>query len=169
MTQPEKQEDSSPPSSAELHTEKSSTSESSVKQDSTPAIIRGQIHLARFEGPIPPPETLQQYENVLPGSAERILKMVENQSLHRQEMEKRLIGARCRDSLWGIVAGVIAVLAFATVAWYAIIKGHPTAATFLGTGTIVGIVSVFIYGTRASRKEQDARAKTLNNIWRRES
>lgn len=41
-----------------------------------------------FSGPIPPPQTMAGYETALPGSADRILKMAEEQSAHRQEMEK---------------------------------------------------------------------------------
>lgn len=41
-----------------------------------------------FLGPLPPPETLAQYEQVLPGSAERIMVMAENQAEHRQSLEE---------------------------------------------------------------------------------
>ena len=43
----------------------------------------------KFAGPIPPPPVMKQYEEILPGSADRILKMAENQSEHRQWMEKK--------------------------------------------------------------------------------
>ena len=42
-----------------------------------------------FAGPIPPPSMMKQYEGTLPGSADRILKMAENQSEHRQSLEKQ--------------------------------------------------------------------------------
>ena len=38
----------------------------------------------KFAGPIPPPPIMKRYEEILPGSANRILKMAENQSEHRQ-------------------------------------------------------------------------------------
>ena len=41
-----------------------------------------------YKGPIPPPNMFKAYEEVLAGSADRILTMSENQSKHRQEMEK---------------------------------------------------------------------------------
>ena len=43
----------------------------------------------KFAGPIPSPPVMKQYEETLPGSADRILKMAENQSEHRQWMEKK--------------------------------------------------------------------------------
>ncbi len=35
-----------------------------------------------FSGPLPPPEVFAKYEQILSGSADRILKMAENQSTH---------------------------------------------------------------------------------------
>ena len=40
-----------------------------------------------FRGSIPPPEVLKGYEEVLEGAAERILKMAEDEALHRRETE----------------------------------------------------------------------------------
>lgn len=44
------------------------------------------IHV--FEGPIPPPSILQDYEVVIPGAAERLIKAFEDESTHRRAMEK---------------------------------------------------------------------------------
>jgi len=40
-----------------------------------------------FAGPLPPPYIMQGYENILPGSADRILKMAEGEQSHRHAME----------------------------------------------------------------------------------
>ena len=40
-----------------------------------------------FQGPIPPPVALEGYERVVPGAAERILRMAEQEALHRQALE----------------------------------------------------------------------------------
>src|SRR3989338_1832853 len=42
-------------------------------------------------GPLPAPETLQKYNQILPGLADRIVKMAENQSIHRQKLESRVV------------------------------------------------------------------------------
>jgi uncharacterized membrane protein len=47
----------------------------------------------RFEGPIPPPAVLQGYEQILPGAAERILRMAEQQAAHRHSLELKSINA----------------------------------------------------------------------------
>lgn len=40
-----------------------------------------------FSGPLPSPEILQQYNNVIEDGAERVVKMAENQSKHRMQLE----------------------------------------------------------------------------------
>lgn len=42
---------------------------------------------SRFSGPIPPPNVLKDYEEVIPGSADRIISMAEMQLHHRMTME----------------------------------------------------------------------------------
>jgi uncharacterized membrane protein len=45
--------------------------------------------ISQFVGPIPPPDLLKKYEDALDGAADRIIKMAEKQSAHRQWMEKQ--------------------------------------------------------------------------------
>ena len=47
------------------------------------------LHLKEeYSGPIPHPNILKQFEEVIPGSADRILKMAEKEQEHRHEFEK---------------------------------------------------------------------------------
>lgn len=42
-----------------------------------------------FSGPLPPPEVLARYNDALPGGAERIVALAEQQAKHRRKMEAR--------------------------------------------------------------------------------
>lgn len=42
----------------------------------------------KFSGPLPPARELQAYEQVVPGAADRIVKMAEDEALHRRAQEK---------------------------------------------------------------------------------
>ncbi len=55
----------------------------------------------RFQGPLPPPQMLREYEDVFSGCADRIVAMAERQSAHRQAMEKVALRQRTRRSVWG--------------------------------------------------------------------
>lgn len=52
------------------------------------------VEAASFKGPIPPPSLFGQYEEVLPGSADRILALTENQQSHRHKCEMEVLNAK---------------------------------------------------------------------------
>jgi len=58
-------------------------------------------------GPIPSPHTLEHYDNIEPGAANRIITMAENQAAHRQFIEKKAISSNVRDSLLGVIFAFI--------------------------------------------------------------
>ena len=110
---------------------------------------------AYFRGPLPPPEILARYEDVLPGAAERIITMAENQSAHRIEIEKTVINARSRDSLLGICSGLAIGLAALGACVYIIVSGYPVYDSIIGASGLGGLVGVFVYGTRENRSERE--------------
>lgn len=56
-----------------------------------------------FSGPIPHPDIMKKYEDILPGATDRIIAMAEIQASHRQAMERKMIEAESRDGLLGVV------------------------------------------------------------------
>ncbi len=54
--------------------------------------------------PLPLPQLLEGYERIVPGSAERILKMAEEQQTHRQRLERQALQIEPRNSFAGIYA-----------------------------------------------------------------
>ncbi|MBR0575670.1 DUF2335 domain-containing protein [Proteiniclasticum sp. BAD-10] len=108
---------------------------------------------SEFSGPLPPPEIFEKYEEICPGAADRILSMAENQSTHRQQIEKAFIFSRNKQSIAGTyIAGAIATSAIicGTVLLLndkniqGIVVIVTTAFTFFGTS---------VYGKRAARKQ----------------
>lgn len=53
--------------------------------------ITGIMQQEKFEGPIPHPKILQQYEKVYPGSAKTIIDMAVKEQEHRHEMDKTIV------------------------------------------------------------------------------
>lgn len=63
---------------------------------------------SHFSGPLPPPDTLVDYESVLPGSADRIFRRFELQSDHRMLMEAQVIDGNVFSQKTGsIVSGIL--------------------------------------------------------------
>ena len=67
--------------------------------------VSQEIRGAFFGGPIPPPDILAGYDQVVPGAADRIITMAETQSRHRQEIEKSIINSDIRNSKLGLWLG----------------------------------------------------------------
>ena len=112
-----------------------------------------------FSGPIPPPSIIKGYEEIMPGAAERIIAMAENQAKHRQDMEKIMVNAEARDSLLGVVfAFILGVGCLVTSAIIVICVPEKTGAISSAMVGITGIASIivgFIKGTRAGSSKSD--------------
>ena len=62
---------------------------------SVQAIARVTNH--QFQGPVPHPGTLAGYERILPGAADRIMKMAEDDAEHQRKIECLAIENVARD------------------------------------------------------------------------
>jgi len=60
-----------------------------------------------YQGPIPPVADFAGYERILPGAADRILKMAENQAGHRQSLERRALTGDLVKAMMGTVLAYI--------------------------------------------------------------
>jgi uncharacterized membrane protein len=92
---------------------------------------QGRVISALFSGPIPPPNALEAYERICPGSADRILSLWERQVDHRQGLEKVGVSASVRHEWWGMhyafiltvslmLTGIVFVYKGKSVGWLAI-------------------------------------------------
>lgn len=114
---------------------------------------------ASFSGPLPPPNILKAYDEIIPNGAERIFKMAENQSSHRQNLESSVVKSNSRDSLLGIISAFIISIFTVAAGAFCITSGHPVAGTILGGAGLASIVGTFIYGTRSEREERIEKVK----------
>jgi len=115
-----------------------------------------------YEAPLPPPRMLEQYEHVLPGSADRLIKRMEAQSEHRHGLENRKIDADIKSEKRGqVFAFILAGLAIIG-SFYLIATGKDR----LGIGTFIttfaGLISVFVVG-KINQSRQLARKRAEMN------
>ncbi|MEY8283230.1 DUF2335 domain-containing protein [Lachnospiraceae bacterium 50-23] len=112
-----------------------------------------------FSGPIPPPNIIEGYEKVLPGSADRIISMAERQSEHRQKMELKMINAESRDGLLGVVfafmLGLGCIIAAVIMVFLVPQNAGAIAGALLGVTGIGSITSSFISSTRRNNRKND--------------
>ena len=127
--------------------------------DNTESILAlKQESIEHFQGPLPSPEVLSQYENLCPGTAERIILMAEVEQAHRHKTESKMVGAESRDSLLGIVCATVLGMMCAVVGASIAVKiksncGILTGGLVSATG-IGSIVGTFLKGTMNSWKNR---------------
>jgi len=124
-----------------------------VKQDE---ILTYQTMLTTFQGPLPHPDILKGYNEVVPNGAERIFALAEKQTEHRMSLERKVIDEEIRLSLRGQNFGFILGLTGLTLSALLAFLGHEVVAGIFASTTIIGLVTVFVVGKKLSLKDDDS-------------
>ena len=128
------------------------------------ALQPGEMSFSLFVGPLPEPDTLRNYDEIVPGYAKKLaalhlrtakqsLDIQQSEVTHRQQLERDEQATISRDVMAqrGIersgkqVGAVVAIVALALCGWVAWL-GHPAAATAIGLSVPVGLLTAFIFG-----------------------
>lgn len=115
-------------------------------------------------GPLPPAREFAGYESVLPGAAERILRMAEREQDRRIEADRAaddrdhtLVQAQAKLALRAQLITAVVVLGFVAIVAIAVVKGQQlagVAATLAALATIIYAIN----GFRRHRGAHDAEA-----------
>ena len=109
--------------------------------------------LQSFSGPLPHPELLRNYNEIIPGAAERILSMAEAEAAQQHNMERLALQCASSEARLGQWFGlIIGICAFITVI-IAVILGAEKTAMVVGGTTVVGLVTVFVAGHKPQPNE----------------
>ena len=112
-------------------------------------------------GPIPPPQVLREYNEIMPGLAERIVAQAERQTEHRISLENKVIGSDIARSRQGLLCGFIVAIVCVIGGVAVAIAGHPAAGATIATGAVGTLAGVFVFGTTARRSERAEKAKMM--------
>ena len=87
---------------------------------------------------------LEAYERLCPGSAQRIMKWVDDERDHMREMERTTVSLVAAERRRGQMCAVaVCLAAFAAAGWCAYV-GAGAAASIIGGSTVVGLVVAFL-------------------------
>lgn len=111
------------------------------------------IQQKTHSGPLPDPETLVQYNSIIPNGADRIMTMAEKQQDHRIDIEKAVITSQNRQSQLGQIFGLVIGLFGIVCGTFLAYKGETVVGSIIAGGTVVSLVSVFVIGKRKQKKE----------------
>lgn len=110
---------------------------------------------AMYEGPIPPPAHFRDYESVLPGAADRILSMAEQERKDRQKNTRTDIKLYYTSKILSKILFTTICLATLIIGAYLVSNGHGLtgiASILGGLGTIAG---GFFYSKRQNKKDSE--------------
>lgn len=115
-----------------------------------------------FSGPLPHPQILEHYNAILPGAAERILKMAEDQSEHRRKLESEVIFSGINNSkkglLFGFIIGITGLIGSVIISLF----GQAILGGVIGISTLTALVGVFVYGTSQQKAEREKKRENMN-------
>jgi uncharacterized membrane protein len=124
-------------------------------------IVRHEQASFAYAGPIPHPNDLARYEQILPGAAERIMAMAEKQADHRRALEMQVVSSGVRKSERGLIFGLIIGITAIVVGGACAVLGKEIAASFIGGGGLIGLVSVFVIGSQQQKNERLQKEKMM--------
>jgi uncharacterized membrane protein len=115
------------------------------------------LEVSEHSGPIPTPEILQGYENVVPGAGERILRMAEQQAEHRRSLEAKVVTSNIHSERIGQVFALAVASGFLWVGYSLIQQGRDVGWLAVIMGPLLQLVTVFVNGRqrRAPRPSGD--------------
>jgi len=131
-------------------------------------ILGSGLQVEAYSGPIPSPKTMGDYEQIMPGAADRILTVFEKQHRHRMEMEKQgqqntadmeksLLSAFIRRERLGMWLGFVLALVMLTGSFAVILAGFSTVGLVTVFGSVISVAGAFLYNQHSSRKERRER------------
>jgi len=113
-------------------------------------LTRVEAHFEQYSGPIPPSKEMQGHENVLPGSADRILSMAEREQFFQMAY-----------AIVGLILGFVAALALIALSAYIVSLGFAWQSVGVVIGSIAGTAGTFVYSTHSRRQAQRERREAL--------
>lgn len=117
------------------------------------------LEFSTYSGPLPHPDILRQFEEVLPGSAERIFNQFEAQSAHRRSLEATVVDSGAFSQKLGTVSGLlIGILGVGGGLWLAhdgkSLEGLSTSFT-----TLAVLVGTYLFKRRKQDSERAVKDK----------
>lgn len=113
---------------------------------------------SHWEGPLPHPNILHEYASIDSSFPERIVRMAEEQSRHRRELERTITLAEVEDAvkdrlerrLGQIFATGLVVVVLGVVLWLGLNDRTVVASILAGT-SIIGILTILVLRQRVSK------------------
>lgn len=120
-----------------------------------------------YSAPIPPPSIMKGYEEVLPGSAGRIMTQFEEQGRHRRKIENRVVWSNVVQSTLGQVLAFVLFMTMVVGGGYLAYQGKQVAGLGAIASAVVGGVWVLVKAESAKKKDAEEKRDSGKRVARR--
>jgi uncharacterized membrane protein len=117
-----------------------------VQRDQVLQRVVSIVYQEAFSGPIPHPRHLREYDSIVPGGADRIIRMTEDVLEHNKDIGQRKMGLDDKYRRLGMWLGFCAFVLMMVVAAVAGALGNNTLAGFVLASGVIGAIAAFIRG-----------------------
>lgn len=124
-----------------------------VQEEVAQELLTGGYRSMTYSGPIPHPQLLREFNDVIPDGANRIMIMAEKQSEHRRNLEEKIVNANNRDSLLGIIFALVIALVIIGSGTFLLFNDKEVSGMGLLLSGIGTFITVFIVGKRNDDKQ----------------
>lgn len=124
-------------------------------------IMMQRMESTSFVGPLPPPNVLRGYNEIIPGAAERILAMAERQQSHRLRLESEVVEGNCESQKRGLNFGFVLAMTVILGGLFLIYKGKDITGIIAVVAALGSLVGLFIYGKQKQSKELQSKNKAF--------
>lgn len=107
-------------------------------------------------GPLPHPRIMRQYQEILPGAADRIITMAEKQQAHRMGLENSVISGDIKRADRGLLFGFVLFLVFAGGGIALLWTGKSTEGYALLLSSLIGGIANFVRVGRERKRELES-------------
>lgn len=101
-----------------------------------------------WQGPLPQPSDLAQFDAIVPGLANRIVTAWEEESEHRRAIERQEQRSYYRDALISKIFAFVFVIAALALSGFSVWMGAAWIGAILGAGTIGAVVGAFLHRSK---------------------
>ncbi|MBF0693387.1 DUF2335 domain-containing protein [Providencia alcalifaciens] len=116
-----------------------------------------------FREPLPPPDFLQRYEEILPGGAERIFCLTEKEQSFKHDTQKLAIKGAIKKDSRGQWMGFCLSISVLIIAAYFAKEGAYWFAGTLITGNLVALAAVLAAGRKGNRNQDNPDNEDASN------
>jgi uncharacterized membrane protein len=120
-----------------------------------------QAEMRQWSGPLPNPEALERYNQIVPGAAERIIKMAETQHEHRLALEKEAIDSNVNSQRLGTILGFIIAMTAIIGGIFLAYIGRETSGLTAIISALVGLAGVFVYSKSEQKKDLASKSQAI--------